>query len=91
MANRGYVVIGSWINMTRGGSPHFATVRPHFGAYDSANGPLLANVGRYNGIYSTRHYRAFGENEAIFNAIEWYYNRNQDFRKDFTIRINKLK
>jgi len=91
MANRGYVVIGSWMNMTRGGSPHFATVRPHFEAYNPDNGPLLANVGRHNGIFFTRRPEAFGRDIDRFNEIEWYYNQNQQFRKDFTIRIDGLK
>jgi hypothetical protein len=93
MANRGYVVIGSWMNMTRHGSPHFATVRPHFEAYNPNRGPLVANVGESNGIYFTRRdgelRGAFRRDE--FDAIEWYYNRNQQFRKDFSIRINGLK
>jgi hypothetical protein len=93
MANRGYVVIGSWMNMTRGGSPHFATVRPHFEAYNPVRGPLVANVGESNGIYFTRRdgelRGAFRRDE--FDAIEWYYNQNQQFRKDFTIRIDGLK
>ena len=86
MANRGYVVIGSWMNMTRHGSPHFATVRPHFGTYEPALGPYLANVGWYNGTFFTTQREAFEER----SPVEWYYNRNQQFRKDFTIWRNRL-
>jgi len=87
MANRGYVVIGSWMN-TRGvnerdNSPHFATVRPNFVAYNPILGPLVANVGASNGIYFTRWTNtergAFGRN--AFDTIEWYYNRNQQFQE----------
>ena len=60
-------MIGLWMNMTRGGSPHFATVRPYFGAYSSRRDPLLANVGAHNGIFYAADPNAFRD---MFNAIE---------------------
>ena len=79
-ANMGYVVIGSWKNTNIGEgsrSPHFATVYPNDAAYNSEKGPLVANVGVRNDIMAAKDSKSFGE--GIFNAVEWYYNKNQAF------------
>jgi hypothetical protein len=81
-ANDGYVVVAAWKNLKEelvDNAPHYATVRPG-AAYDSEKGPLLANVGAFNGIYRAGDREAFWTH---FRAIKWYYNRNQKFRENY--------
>jgi hypothetical protein len=80
-ANQGYVVVAAWKNKEPGkGPPHFATVRPDF-EFDERRGPMLANVGAYNGIMRAKDTKAYGEEK--YKYINWYYNQNQIFQDEF--------
>lgn len=83
MANFGYAVIAAWKNPEHGDSnpPHYATVRPDNAGYNPVNGPFLANVGANNDFYYANNEKAFGNDR--FKAIEWYYNRNQEFQEKY--------
>jgi len=67
LANQGFTVIAARPNPS--GSGHMSTVRPSNEPYDDSLGPVISNVGWYNGIDNASVY--FGDN------ITYYYYPNQ--------------
>jgi hypothetical protein len=89
-ANLGYVVMAAWKNLGYGNEnpPHYATVRPGF-QYNSAIGPMVANVGKENNEEISTS-KGFGESAYENKEIKFYYNRNQIFIYE-TAKIEKLE
>jgi hypothetical protein len=85
--NRGYTVVGAYKNPLMDGAPHYATVRPGYD-FNESNGPIVANVGSYLGIFRARDRMAFGE--EFYKKTRWYYNPNKEFCLDLAY-INSLK
>lgn len=86
-ANRGYVVIAAWEGT--GGPddpPHYATVTPQYGNISLKKADIkLCNVGGGVGI-DVPISLAFGERKIP--NIHFYYNKNQLFREDYTVKGN---
>jgi hypothetical protein len=74
LANTGYTVIASWINPT-GERGHMATVRPTSNPLNSANGPMVSNVGLpgATGIVSAK--TAFTNDNLA--DVKYYYDPKQ--------------
>jgi hypothetical protein len=44
--------------------------------------PRVANVGAHNDMFWANEAEAFGGNN--YDYVKWYYNRNQQFREDYS-------
>jgi len=89
-ANKGYIVIGAYLNKTR--SPHFVTVSPG-NEYSSKEGAFVAHVG----AGTNKEKRVFDTNSELgaFSGIpsqniNWYYNKQQELRLDW-VRLNQFR
>lgn len=79
LANRGNLVVASWINPT-GNSGHVTTIRPTHGGFDTARGPLVANVGAGVGVTTVARAFAVGGGSNLptsFAEIKYYHITNR--------------
>lgn len=88
LANQGYVIIVAWENIYEGktGAPHYATVQPNQINCNKIENILLCNVGKTLKM-GVSIKTAFGGKKI--KELHFFYDRNQDFREDYTIKGTK--
>ncbi len=88
LANQGYVIIVAWENIYEGktGAPHYATVQPNQINCNRIENILLCNVGKTLKM-GVSIKTAFGGKKI--KELHFFYDRNQDFREDYTIKGTK--